>query len=53
LSLAGEQSRQGEHDDKSGGEALHGDIPAALQGLIWGARRRFQQLDAKAKQDRR
>jgi len=53
LSLAGEQSRQGEHDDKSGGEALHGDIPAALQGLIWGARRGFQQLDAKAKQDRR
>ena len=53
LGLACKQSRQGEHDDKSGGEALHGDIPAALQGLIWGARRRFQQLDAKAKQDRR
>jgi hypothetical protein len=32
LSRAGEQSRQGKHDDKSGGEALHGPlIPAVLQ----------------------
>ena len=43
LGIAGEQSRQGEHDDKSGGEARHGRlIPAALQGGIWGAPAPFQ-----------